>query len=168
MVSVDGAHLVLTAELLPTLRSVVADLGGDGSDSLVHTRPTDAGSPWPSNTPAAVVHHLCGVLTSWGAACLGGEAVTRDRSSEFDFAGPVEPEVDRFENLVNQLPGWTYVAIARDGLADPTGTAFDVDGARRAGTLTIDWVLAHIVHDVAGHIGHLELTRDVLLTRAAT
>lgn len=43
-----------------------------------------------------------------------------------------------------------------------------VDGARWAGTLTMDWVLAHILHGVAGHIGHLELPRDVLLTRAAT
>lgn len=165
MVSADAVHRILTAELLPSLRSVVADLGGDGPESLVHTRPTDAGSPWPSNTPAAVVFHLCGVLTSWGAACLGGEDVTRDRASEFAFAGPVGPELDRIEDLVNRLPGWTDVAIARGDLADPSGTAFDVSSARRAGTLTIDWVLAHILHDVAGHVGHLELTRDVLLSR---
>lgn len=165
MVSVDGVHAILSTQLLPTLRSVVAELGGDSPDSLVHTRPTGVGSPWPSNTVAALVHHLCGVLTSWGAAGLGGEDITRDRASEFDFAGPVEPELDRLEALVARLPRWVSVAQARGGPANPTGTAFDVDAARADGTLTIDWVLAHILHDVAGHVGHLELTRDVLLSR---
>lgn len=162
----DAVRSVLADELLPTLRTVVAQLGGDEPGTLVHTRPTAAGSPWPSNTAAAIVHHLCGVLSSWGAACLGGEQITRDRGAEFVFAGPVGPELDRLESLVDRLPGWIAAARSRSELMEPTGTAFDVHRARRNGTLTIDWVLAHILHDVAAHVGHLELTRDVLLAGA--
>ena len=44
------------------------------------------------------------------------------------------------------------------------GALFDVEGARRAGSFTPEWVLAHILHEVATHAGHLELTRDVLLS----
>lgn len=165
MVSVDGVHRVLTDELLPTLRSVIADPDGDKPGSLVHTRPTAVDSEWTSNTAAALVHHLCGVLMSWGAACLGGESVHRERAAEFAYDGPVGPEVERLEALVARIPAWTDIAVARGDLADPTGTAFDVDRARTSGTLTIDWVLAHILHDVAGHVGHLELTRDILLSR---
>lgn len=164
MVTVDAVVLILRSQLMPALREVVTDLGGDGPDTLVHTRPTNDGSPWPTNSAAGLVHHLAGVVTSWGAACLGGENVARDRSAEFGFAGPVEPELDRLEQLITRLPDWAERAVGRGHLANPTGTAFDVDSARRAGTFTPEWVLAHILHDVAAHAGHLELTRDVLLS----
>ena len=88
---------ILTTQLLPALRAAVADLGGDFDESLVHTAPSAHDSGWPTNTAAALVHHLCGVVTSWGAACLGGEAVDRDRTSEFAYAGPVGPELDRLD-----------------------------------------------------------------------
>ena len=164
MVTVDAVHLILTGQVLPAIRAAVADLGGDDVGTLVHTRPTPEGSAWPTNTAAATVHHLCGVVTSWGAACLGGEDVERDRDAEFSYAGPVEPEVDRLNALIARLPAWAAAAATRGGLAHPAGTAFDVEAARRAGTLTVEWVLGHILHDVATHLGHLELTRDVLLT----
>lgn len=167
MVSATGAGIqrILVDELLPTLRAVVVDLGGDSAGSLVHTPPTAPGSVWPTNSTAALVHHLCGVVTSWGSACLGGEDVRRDRASEFAFAGPIGTELDRLDALVARLPEWAATAVARGDLAHPTGTAFDDEGARRSGTFSVDWVLAHILHDVAGHIGHAEVTRDVLLGR---
>ena len=166
MVNADAVHLILAGQVVPALRAVVADLGGDGPGTLVHTRPTAEGAAWPTNTAAATVHHLCGVVTSWGAACLGGEDVERERDAEFTYAGPVGPELDRLAALVDRLPAWTAAALSRGDLAHPTGTAFDVDGARRAGTLTVGWVLGHILHDLATHAGHLELTRDVLLAGA--
>lgn len=162
-----AVHLICGSELIPQIRTAVEDLGGDGPGTLAHTAPTGEGAAWPSNSAAGLVHHLCGVLSSWGAACLGGEDVARDRASEFGFSGPVLPEVDRLAQLVDRLPDWAATARERGSLAHPTGTAFDVDAARRAGTLTVDWVLAHILHDVAGHLGHLQVTRDVLLDRAS-
>ncbi|MCT1638911.1 DinB family protein [Dietzia cinnamea] len=165
MVTADAVHLILADQVVPTLRAVVADLGGDGPGTLVHTRPTPESAAWPTNSAAATVHHLCGVVASWGAACLGGEDVTRDRDAEFDYSGPVGPELDRLAALVGRLPAWAAAAVERGDLAHPTGTAFDVDAARRAGTLTVEWVLGHILHDLATHTGHLELTRDVLLAR---
>ncbi|MCT2138440.1 DUF664 domain-containing protein [Dietzia cinnamea] len=165
MVSVDAVHLILTEDLLPTIRAAVADLGGDGPDTLVHTRPTPAGSGWPTNSAAALVHHVCGVVTSWGAACLGGESISRDREAEFDFAGPVEPELDRLAALIDRLPGWLAAAVVRGDLADPAGTTVDVGRARAAGTFTPDWVMAHILHEVAAHTGQLQVTRDVLASR---
>ena len=40
-----------------------------------------------------------------------------------------------------------------------------VDAARRAGTFTPEWVVGHILHEVAAHTGQLQVTRDVLLSR---
>lgn len=159
-----AVHLILTTELLPALRAVVTELGGDGPGTLVHSRPTAVGSAHPTNSAAATVRHLCGVLTSWGAACLGGEEVRRHRESEFAYDGPVEPELDRLSALADRVPDWTTAALRRGELAHPAGTAFPVERARAAGTLTVEWVLAHILHDVATHLGHLEVTRDVLLS----
>ncbi|MET3859963.1 hypothetical protein ABIE38_000873 [Dietzia sp. 2505] len=164
MVSVDAARRILADELLPAIRAAVADLGGDRPDTLVHSRPTDEGSEWPTNTAAALVHHLCGVLTSWGAACLGGEHIVRHREAEFDFAGPVEPELARLGALIDRLPAWAAAAAERGDLADPAGTTVDVDAARRAGTFTPDWVVGHMLHEVATPTGQLQLTRDVLLS----
>ena len=165
--SADAVHLILASEVLPTIRAAVAELGGDGPGTLVHTRPTPTDAPWPTNTAAATVHHLCGVVASWGAACLGGEEIERDRDAEFAYAGPVKPELDRLGALIDRLPAWTVTATQRGDLAHPTGTAFDVEAARRAGTFTAEWVLGHILHDLATHAGHLELTRDVLLSPEA-
>lgn len=162
--TVDAVHLILAGEVLPTIRAAVAELGGYGPGTLVHTRPTSENAPWPTNTAAATVHHLCGVVASWGAACLGGEDISRDRDAEFSYAGPVEPELDRLGALIARLPAWTATATHRGVLAHPTGTAFDVAAARRSGTFTAEWVLGHILHDLATHAGHLELTRDVLLS----
>ena len=162
--NVGPVHRILAEELVPTIRAAVADLGGDGPGTLVHTRPTDGGG-WPTNSAAALVHHLCEMMGSWGAACLGGEPVTRDRATEFDFSGPVGPELDRLEGLIARLPGWVAAAAARGDLADPAGTTVDVDSAREAGTFTPGWVVAHILHEVAAHAGQLQLTRDVLLSR---
>lgn len=158
-------QLILTDQLLPSLRRTVGELGNDDPDTLVHTRPTGDGSAYPTNSAAGIIRHLCGVLDSWGAACLGGHAIERDRHSEFRYVGAVLPELDRLDDLVSRLPQWTAMAHERGTLCHPTGTQFDVDSARAAGTFTPQWVLAHILHDVAGHLGHLEVTRDVLLTR---
>lgn len=165
MVSVDAVHRILAGDLLPTIRAAVADLGGDEPGSLVHTRPTPAGSGWPTNSAAVLVHHLCGVLASWGAACLGGEDIVRDRDAEFAFTGPVGPDLDRLGALIDRLPGWVTAAVGRGDLATPAGTTVDVDAARRAGTFTPEWVVGHILHEVAAHTGQLQVTRDVLLSR---
>ena len=160
-----AVHRILAGELVPALRAAVADLGGDSPGTLVHTRPTSTDSTWLTNSAAALVRHLCGVMTSWGAACLGGEDIVRDRAAEFTFAGPVEPELDRLAALVDRLPAWVAAAAERGDLSAPTGTTVDVDAARRAGTFTPDWVVGHILHEVAAHTGQLQVTRDVLLSR---
>lgn len=160
----DALQLILTTELLPAIRSVVDDLGGDHPDSLVHARPA---GPGPTNSVAALVNHLCGMLTSWGRSALAGENVTRDRDAEFEFTGPVAPEIDRLADLINRLPEWIDIARTRGSVADPVGVRRSLDDARAAGTLTAEWVLLHIFHEVAQHLGHMEITRDVLLAEGS-
>lgn len=114
----DALLLILTTELLPAVRSVADDLGGDHPDSLVHARPA---GPGPTKSVAALVNHLCGMLTSWGRSALAGENVTRDRDAEFGFTGPVAPEIDRLADLINRLPEWVDIARTRGSVANPVG-----------------------------------------------
>lgn len=158
----DALLLILTTELLPTVRRIVADLGGDEPDSLVHARPT---SQRETNSVAAIIHHRCGTLSSWGQAGLGGEQITRNRPQEFAFTGPVLPEIERLEGLIGRLPVWADTARARGHVADPTGTSRDLGEFRESGGLTVEWVLLHILHEVAQHTGQMEITRDALLSR---
>ena len=98
---------------------------------------------------------------------LSGQVLPAIRAAVADLGG------DEPGTLVHARPTpegsrWptnSAAADARGDLAHPTGTAFDVDASRRAGTLTAEWVVGHILHDLATHTGHLELTRDVLLDR---
>ena len=152
-------------DLFPTMERIIKDLGGDSEGTLVHVRPTNSTNSLgePTNSVAVLIHHLCGVLLSWGAGGLGGEQVDRQRDSEFSFEGAVEPELTRLRKLVHQLPMWTEQAVQRGAVATPHGTGFPYEQARKRGILNIEWVLLHIFHDLAQHVGHMELTRDVLL-----
>ena len=74
----------------------------------------------------------------------------------------------RLHRLGGRLPGWLAAAVERGDLADPAGTTVDVGRARAAGTFTPDWVVAHILHEVAAHTGQLQVTRDVLAPRGSS
>ena len=129
--------------------------------------PTESGDAPVSGDPGRAVQQILTtqLLPALRAAVadLGGdfdESLVHTAPTAHDSGWPTNTAAA----LVARLPEWTAAAFVRGELAHPTGTAFDVDTARRSGTFTIDWVLAHILHDLAGHLGHLELTRDVLLT----
>lgn len=54
---------------------------------------------------------------------------------------------------------WTE-QILRDDIAarDATGTTADVDLA----TVSPQWVILHVVHELAQHLGQMQVTRDML------
>ena len=135
------------------LGEMTAILTGLG-DELASTRPDLPGA----NSPYAIVTHCCGVLEAWGGEAIAGRRIERDRPAEFRATGAVSDLVAKVAaaraRLIVDLAGVDWAAAPR-GPVDPQDA--DLPLGRSQGG-----VLLHIYEELAQHLGHLELTRDVL------
>ena len=147
---VAQATLTITGESLSSMTEILKGLG----DELANTRPDLPGA----NSPYAVVFHCVGVIEHWAGSVIAGLKIPRDRATEFTATGRVDDLITRVDDVRARLPEWVDIAL-REGIRDRT-----VTGSTRpeAATATAEWVLTHVVRELAQHLGQLELTRDVL------
>jgi hypothetical protein len=147
---VADATLAITGSSLSSMTDIVRGLG----DELANTRPDLPGA----NSPYAIVFHCVAVIEYWAGSAIAGLKIPRDRAAEFTATGRVDDLITRVDDVRARLPEWVDVAV-REGIRDRT-----VMGSTRpeVATATAEWVLAHLVRELAQHLGQLELTRDVL------
>jgi hypothetical protein len=147
---VAEATLAITGESLSSMTEILKGLG----DELANTRPDLPGA----NSPYAIVFHCVGVIEHWAGSVIAGLKIPRDRAAEFTATGRVDDLITRVDDVRARLPEWVDVAL-REGIRDRT-----VTGSTRpeVATATPEWVLTHVVRELAQHLGQLELTRDVL------
>ncbi|WP_415976115.1 DinB family protein [Rhodococcus sp. 077-4] len=148
---VADATLAITGQSLSSMSDILKGLG----DELANTRPELPGA----NSPYAIVFHCVAVIEHWGGSVIAGLRIPRDRAAEFTAEGRVDDLITRVDDVSARLPEWVDVAL-REGIRDRT-----VMGSTRPelATATPEWVLTHLVRELAQHLGQLELTRDVLL-----
>jgi hypothetical protein len=134
------------AEMADILRSL--------GDDLVNRRPDPDGA----NSAYAIVTHCLGVMEYWGGATVADRQITRHRAAEFTAEGEVEPL------LANMTAARaTLEADLRhlDAMAAPHQRAPNPKHQEpfeyRQGA-----VLVHLLRELFQHLGHLELTRDVV------
>ena len=144
------ATLTIIGESLSSMTDILKGLG----DELANTRPDLPGA----NSPYAIVFHCVGVIEHWAGSVIAGLKIPRDRAAEFTATGRVDELITRVDDVRARLPEWVDVAL-REGIRDRT-----VTGSTRpeVATATPEWVLTHVVRELAQHLGQLELTRDVL------
>lgn len=131
--------------------SVCRDLG----DDLVSVRlPVPGG-----NSAFGLVAHVCGVMARWGRTVNRGITVPRDRAAEFRATGTVEEALALLEAGRAALHEDVLAADPRALPANPEAGGPDL------GDSTQGDVLLHVYEELAQHLGHLEVTRDVLLER---
>lgn len=114
-----------------------------------------------SNSAFALVAHAMGVMGRWGRTVNRGIVVPRDRDAEFTANGTVDEALALLDMGRARLH---EDARAADPGAPPVNPPADRDGPAYA---TQGAVLQHIYEELAQHLGQLEVTRDVLLTRRA-
>jgi hypothetical protein len=138
-------------DCLSSMLDVVEGLG----DDLANTRPELAGA----NSPYAILTHCLGVIDWWGGVMISGRQVVRDRDAEFVATGPVSglrEQVrrtrDRLREDLQQL----------DPQAPPVGPV-DEELAGLPYGRTRSAVLLHVFHELAQHLGQMEITRDLLV-----
>lgn len=127
------------------LRAVVQSLDRDRLDRV----PAEG-----ENTVAVLVAHTVGSELSWLSIAAGRPHV-RDRGAEFQTRGRAPDELLQvIDGAVAELPGLVGAAVAA-GL-DTIRTL--QDGAQ----WTIARTLAHSLAHTAEHVGHAELTRNLV------
>lgn len=143
-------------DCLDSMLAIVRDLG----DDLANERLDVPGA----NSPYAILTHCLGVVDWWSGEMVAGVPVERDRDAEFTARGPVAPMTEAVrrtrsrlaDNLAHLDPTAPVARPPRDDFAElPYGRT---QGA----------VLLHVFHELAQHLGQMEVTRDVLRARAAS
>lgn len=137
-------------ETLDALAGIVEDLGDDGVNAV----PDVPGI----NSVFALVTHLNGVMGFWGESVIGGGDVPRDRDAEFRATGTADEALGVIAALRDGWPRWWRLGL-EVGVADAAKAG---RGRRDPAGTTAEWVAAHVLRDLTQHLGHAEITRDVL------
>lgn len=124
-----------------------------GGDDLLSRSPDLEGA----NSVFALITHCCGVMEHWGGEVIAGREVNRDRAAEFAATGTIAQLEDR---VAAQLRRW------RDDLADfearevPRGPVERYQGEPEI--ITQGFVVLHVIEELFQHLGHVDLTVDLL------
>lgn len=124
-------------------------------DELSNRRPELPGA----NSPYAIVTHCLGVMNMWGGYRIAGREVDRDRDAEFQASGNVDDLVAKIEVSRQQL----RADIAHSEMSAELRNPANPDDADQPFAKTQGAALIHVYEELAQHLGHLELSRDVLL-----
>lgn len=109
-----------------------------------------------SNSPYVLLFHSLGAMRRWSSTVNLGVEVPRDRDAEFRASGSV---ADLLELAAAQREAFIADVRATDLTAAPASAP---PGRNPAETATCLAVLVHVIEELAQHLGHLEITRDVL------
>ncbi len=147
-------YLWFVDQALDAMVGIVVELG----DDLANRRPDLPGA----NSPYAVLTHCLGVMEYWGGGTVAERDFSRDRSTEFVAQGGVEELAERAgaarRRLAEDIAGHDPMAApgcVRPHPEDPV--PYDL----RKGA-----VLVHLLRELYQHLGHMELTRDILVARS--
>lgn len=147
-------YLWFVDDCLGAMLGIVEDLG----DDLANTRPQVAGA----NAPYAILTHCLGVLTWWGGAMVAGREVVRDRDAEFVATGPVATMAEAVRRTRDRFAA----DLQHLSPHAPPAAAVDDELAALPYGRTQSAVLLHVFHELAQHLGQMELTRDLLRASA--
>lgn len=151
MVTVDS-YLTFCDKALDSYAVIVGSLGEAHLTAVV---PSVEGS----NSAFALVTHIVGVMGRWGRTVNRGIVVPRDRDAEFTATGTLDEALALLELGRARLH---EDAHACDPAAAPVNPP---TGRDRTAYATQGDVLMHVYEELAQHLGQLEVTRDVLLSR---
>ncbi len=140
---------------LVRLGEIATELG----DDLVGARLDDVPG---SNSAFGLLSHCIGVMGRWARQVNRGIPVPRDRDAEFRATGTVAEILLALSAARDRLHEDAFAASPREPPADPPTSEDVPDPPPTQGD-----ILLHVYEELAQHLGQLEVTRDVLLVRAA-
>ncbi len=154
---IDGATTQWYVDTALTKLLARADeLVEGGGEELLSARPDVEGA----NSVFALITHCCGVMEHWGGEVIAGRPVNRDRAAEFTATGSLA----QLEELVAaQRRRWLDDLAAFEPGEVPRGPVERYDGDPEV--ITQGFVALHVVEELFQHLGHVDLTVDLVLGR---
>lgn len=128
------------------------ELGGE----LLCVRPDLEGA----NSVYALVVHCCGVMERWGGEVVAGRSINRDRAAEFAATGTL---AQLEEVVAAQRRRWLDDLAHFEPGASPRGPDYRDDGDPEI--ITQEFVVLHVIEELYQHLGHVDLTVDLLRRR---
>lgn len=138
---------------LEDLRGQIQNLIATVTPEQLNLRPLQIESE-QTNTLAVLVAHVCGAEHFWISEVLGGMPPTRDRTAE--FTAYVDSHAELF-HLLHQTSEETKAVISALS-PDKLDLSRLVDGKE----VPVRWALLHIVDHTALHLGHMQMTYQLL------
>ena len=152
-ISVDDFELFCRRSFAGVLR--VADSLGD---ELINTPPPIVGG----NTPYGLITHILGACEWWVGHMVVGDPSTRIRDDEFTASGSVADLHERVNEWLSTLARRRSAIEAATELVETPQTQTPLGRE-----WTVGAALIHAYEELAQHLGHLEMTADLLLAGAA-
>ena len=124
-------------------------------DATVNQIP--AAGPATASTPAQLVTHALGATAWWTEHMVAGQEIDRDRDAEFTVKATIAELREALADARRRLDAVAPALAAADGLTGEPSTQ------RPLGTeWTVGCALIHAYEELAQHLGHLEITTDLL------
>ena len=149
MITIDDFEVFCQRSFGGVLR-IADDLG----DELINRRPTTVSA----SSPFALVTHILGACEWWVGHILLGEPSQRVRADEFTAVGTIA-------DLRASVRDWLATLHVRKPDIDAATSIAGTPSTQEPlpGEWTVGAVLLHVYEELAQHLGHLEITADLLL-----
>lgn len=106
-----------------------------------------------TSSPAVLVHHMAGVERFWLRQIIGGVDIGRSRPTEFAATAATVADL---EALLDEAGRTTRKVLSELSAAQLQDTR-DARGEPRS----VQWCLLSMMDHLSGHVGHLQLTRQL-------
>lgn len=148
-------YLRIAAEVLDDVEAAIRDC----DDATVNAVPARDGVPASAvNSVFALVTHIDGMVGFWLGSVGVGVDVPRDRAAEFVATGTVAEALTLLDRTRDRVQSW-MPRVLTAGIANPAAvgsTRTDISSA------TPQFVVLHVLRELAQHAGHLQICRDLV------
>lgn len=143
-------EMTMAREWLTALREHVVYKVSGLSDAQLRWRPTPT-----ANSMGTLVRHLGLADRLWFRAICAGEAMDMEwRTTMFD-------DIPQDWGLAELVAFYEAEAAAADAALD-TATSFDEASRAPFRPTTWRWAVFHMIEEIARHLGHMDITRELL------
>jgi hypothetical protein len=118
----------------------------DVDEAQARFRPTDR-----ANSLLNLVVHLTGVEWSWSEQVIAGNEVKRDRDAEFK-------DIDD-RGVAAAIEAYRAAAARTNEIVR---TMEPGEACRGEAGFSVRWVLLHLLEETARHVGHADITRELI------
>lgn len=150
----DPRELILSMILLK-LDQLTALVAGSDDATILEVPPLPG-----ANSLAGILNHCCAMARHWTSTVDLGREVPRDREGEFTVRLTVAEATDLARTTSEALT----TDVRRTELAAPPAVPQHAEGEFWA--TTCHGVLLHVLEEICQHLGHAEMTRDLLAAGA--